>query len=171
MLEQLGKVFVNERRCRARGLTGQARLVFHQAESAPILEAIRRWMHEQLDEKRIEPNSGLGGAFAYLIKRWDKLTLFLRVRDAPIDNNLAERTLKMAIRLRNASLFYRSRRGAFVGDVYMTLIFTTQLHGGDPFRYLAALFRHAKEVARSPADWLPWNYEATLQRLALGAAA
>jgi hypothetical protein len=171
LLEQLGKVFVNERQCRAQGLTGQARLAFHQAASAPIMDAIRRWMLEQLDEKRVEPNSGLGGAFAYLLKRWDKLTLFLRVRDAPLDNNLAERTLKMAIRLRNASLFYRSRRGAFVGDVYMTLIFTTELHGGDPFRYLTALFSHAKAVARSPADWLPWNYEATLQRLALRPAA
>jgi transposase len=171
MLEQLGKVFANERQCRAQALTGLARLAFHQAESAPIMEAIRRWMLEQLDDKRVEPNSGLGGAFAYLLKRWDKLTLFLRVRDAPIDNNLAERTLKMAIRLRNASLFYRSRRGAFVGDVYMTLIFTTELHGGDPFRYLTALFSHAKDVAASPADWLPWNYEATLQRLAVRPAA
>jgi hypothetical protein len=129
------------------------------------MAALRAWMKEQFDTKRVEPNSGLGGAFAYLLKRWDALTLFLRVRDAPLDNNMSERALKRSIRHRRASLFYRSCRGALVGDVYMALIYTTELHGGDPFQYLTALMTYARDVAARPAEWLPWNYTLSLARL------
>jgi hypothetical protein len=72
----------------------------------------------------------------------------------------------MAIRHRNNSLFYKSQHGANVGDIYMTLIHTAELHGENPFDYLTALQRNAKTVADNPADWLPWNYRETLQRLA-----
>jgi hypothetical protein len=78
---------------------------------------------------------------------------------------MSERGLKRAIRQRRASLFYRTKNGALVGDVYMALIVTTQLHGGDPFRYLTTLFKNYKAVAAVPADWLPWNYEHALARI------
>jgi hypothetical protein len=75
---------------------------------------LEEWLHAQFDEKRVEPNFGLGEAISYLLKRWDKLTLFLRVPNAPLENNICERALKMAIRHRNNSLFYRTLRGARV---------------------------------------------------------
>ena len=118
-----------------------------------------------LAEHKTEPNSGLGKAISYLLNHWSKLTLFLRQAGAPLDNNISERSLKQAIRHRRASLFYRTKNGALVGDVYMALIVTTQLHHGDPLRYLTALFTNYKSVAAAPADWLPWNYEQTLARL------
>jgi hypothetical protein len=165
LLEEIGKVFANDELCRKGGVTGEARLAFHQRESGPVMAGLKAWIEELFDTKRVEPNSGLGGALRYLLKRWDKLTLFLRVADAPLDNNISERSLKQAIRHRRASLFYRTKNGALVGDVYMALIITTQLHHGDPFRYLTALFTNYKAVAAAPADWLPWNYEQTLARL------
>ncbi|MGH9318466.1 MAG: hypothetical protein ACRD21_07325 [Vicinamibacteria bacterium] len=70
------------------------------------------------------------------------------------------RALKKAIR--NNSLFYRSQRGATVGDVYMSLIHTTELAGGDAFHYLTELMRHPKAVAENPGSWLPWSYRQTL---------
>jgi len=165
LLEEIGKVFANDELCRKDGVTGEARLAFHQRESGPVMAGLKAWIKELFTEKRVEPNSGLGGALRYLLKRWDKLTLFLRVAGAPLDNNISERSLKQAIRHRRASLFYRTKNGALVGDVYMALIVTTQLHHGDPFRYLTALFTNYKAVAAAPADWLPWNYEQTLARL------
>ena len=72
--------------------------------------------------------------------------------------------MKMAIRHRRNSLFYRNRRGARVGDIYMTLIYTAQLHGENPFAYLTALLAHETLVAARPADWLPWTYRTTLER-------
>jgi transposase len=137
----------------------------HQRESGPVMDEIRQWMAEQLATKQVEPNSGIGEAFNYFLKRWDKFTLFLRVPGAPLDNNICERALKMAIKHRNGSLFYRSQRGAEVGDIYMTLIHTVELHGDNPFDYLTALQRHEKAVAERPAEWLPWNYRDTLARM------
>jgi hypothetical protein len=131
---------------------------------------LERWMKAELDEHRVEPNSGLGQAMQYLLKRWTRLTLFLRVPGAPLDNNVCERALKMAIRHRNNSLFYRSQRGAEVGDLYMTLIATAQLHHENPFDYLVALLSHEAEVAADPAAWLPWTFRATLGCISRAAA-
>ncbi|MEO8185278.1 MAG: IS66 family transposase [Deltaproteobacteria bacterium] len=169
VLEELGKTFKNESTCRERGLRGLERLEFHQRESSHVMAELETWLNAELDEKRVEPNSGLGKAFNYLLKRWQALTAFLRVPDAPLDNNLCERVLKMAIRHRNNSLFYRSQRGAEIGDLYMTLIYTAELHGENPFEYLTALLRHDAEVQGTPAAWLPWTFRATLAALAVGA--
>ena len=95
-----------------------------------------------------------------------KFTLFLRAPGAPLDNNICERALKMAIKHRNGSLFYRILHGARVGDVYMSLIHTTERCGEKPFDYLTALQRYHKAVAEKPAEWLPWNYRDTLARMA-----
>ena len=165
LLDEIGKVFANDAKCRKGGVTGEARLAFHQRESGPVMAGLRTWIDDLFANKHVEQNSGLGGALRYLLERWEPLTLFLRVADAPIDNNISERSLKNAIRQRRASLFYRSINGALVGDVYTALIVTTQLHRGDPFRYLTALFTNYKAIAAAPKDWLPWNYEEALARL------
>lgn len=163
VLEELGQVFKIDDQCREKGLCTEERLKTHQRESRPIMDALKAWMKTGLEEKRVEPNSGLGKAFNYMLKRWDGLTVFLRLKGAPLENNEAERLLKMAIRHRNNSLFFRTQHGADVADIYMTLIYTTQLHGENPFEYLTALLRHAREVAQTPAAWLPWNYRDTLR--------
>lgn len=129
------------------------------------MAALRDWIAAVFADRRVEPNSGLGGALSYMTKRWNALTLFLRVADAPLDNNVVERILKLAIRQRRASLFDYSQNGARVGDIFTALIVTTRLHGGDPFHYLEALLTHAKAVAAEPRDWLPWNYRLALARL------
>ena len=68
----------------------------------------------------MEPNSGLGRAISYLLKHWEKLTLFLRVAGAPLDNNICERALKKAILHRKNALFYKTCHGAHVGDIFMS---------------------------------------------------
>lgn len=169
-LREIGTVFKNDETCRARRMSDQERLAHHQRESAHIIEGLRSWMLALL-AKEVEPNSGLGQAFTYFLKRWTTLTAFLRVPGAPIDNNPSERGVKRAIRLRNASLFYRSLSSAHVGDIYMALIYTTELHGSDPFRYITALLTHHKAVAEHPHDWLPWNYDSALAQLTAPVAA
>ena len=170
VLGQLGLVYKLDNECKHQRVSDAERLRRHQLHSAPIMDALQKWMTEKIDAKLIEPNSGLGRDFNYFLKRWEKFTVFLRVPGAPLDNNICERGLKMAIRLRKASLFYRSERGARVGDIYMTLIHTAELHGQNPFDYLTELQRNHKAVAETPADWLPWTYKATLTRIRLARA-
>ena len=124
-----------------------------------------------MDEHIVEPNSGLGKAIRYLLKHWPKLTLFLRQPGAPLDSNIVERALKKAILNRKNGLFYKTRNGAQVGDLYMSLIHTCELCGGNPFDYLTELQKHPAEIGQNPAAWMPWNYRATLEQAELAKAA
>lgn len=169
VLEVLRDVFANEEETRKLGLDDAARLVHHQKCSAPLMNDLRAWMKAKLDRHEVEPNSGLGGAFAYMENHWEALTLFLRQAGAPLENNIVERALKRAIVHRKNSLFYRTLNGAHVGDVFMSLIHTAELCRVDPFAYLVALQRHARDVHEAPADWMPWSYAATLAATATAA--
>jgi hypothetical protein len=165
VLETLGAVYKNDATAREKNMSAEDRLQFHQRESGPLMTALHDWMVEELEGHKVEPNSGLGQAIAYSLKRWKKLTRFLEVPGAPLDNNLVERALKKSIIHRNNSLFFKTENGAEVGDLFMSLIHTCELNGVDPFDYLTELQRHADELAENPKDWLPWNYQATLARL------
>jgi transposase len=162
VLETLAVVYKNDALAREQELSLPARLEFHQAESGPVMEELHAWLVRQFDQRLVEPNSALGGAISYLQKHWAKLTLFLRVPGAPLDNNLCERALKKAILHRKNALFYKTLRGARVGDLFMSLIHTCELCRANPFDYLTELDRHAAELSSRPQDWMPWNYRETL---------
>jgi len=163
VLENLRAVYRFDALAREEALTAEQRLVWHQTHSRPVMDELKIWLQDQLDQKRVEPNSGLGQAIGYLLRHWEPLTLFLRVAGAPLDNNICERALKMAIMHRKNSLSYKTQRGAEVGDLFMSLIHTCRLNQANPFDYLMALVRHPKEVLAHPADWLPWNFTHTLE--------
>lgn len=158
VLEMLAEVYKNDATAREQELSPEARLSFHQTRSGPIMDGLQAWCSRQFEERLVEPNSGLGEAIAYLLKHWEKLTLFLHKPGAPLDNNICERALKKAILHRKNALFYKTCIGAHVGDVFMSLIYSCQLCGADPFDYLTELQRHAEDLAARPEDWMPWNY-------------
>ena len=79
-------------------------------------------------------------------------------------HSVCERALKKAILHRKAALFFKTERGAHVGDLFMSLIYTCQRTGADPFHYLTTLQTHAAALAAAPQDWLPWTYRDTLAR-------
>ncbi len=170
VLKTLGKIYKNDSKTRKQKMPPEKRLLFHQEHSAVLMKDLKCWMNEQLTEKKVEPNSSLGNAFSYMLKRWDKLTLFLRVPGAPLDNNICEQALKKAILHRKNALFYKTLNGAHVGDIFMTLIYTAELSGANPFDYLVALHKHPEEVRSAPQQWMPWNYQAALAALGEAAA-
>lgn len=164
VLETLGEVYKTDALARERGMSPAERLRVHIAQSGPLMDGLKEWLTRQLEERAVEPNSGLGTAIAYMLKHWTKLTLFLREPGAPLDNNLCERALKKAILHRKNALFFKTANGAHVGDIFMSLIHTCQLGGANPFDYLTELQRHAAELAANPQEWMPWNYRQTLDR-------
>lgn len=164
LLLRIRRVYRIDHLCRRHHLTPAQRLRVHQRFSQPVMDEIHVWMIAQLEEKRVEPNSGLGKALRYFLKRWDKLTVFLRRAGAALDNNIAERALKMAIQHRRNSLSFLSQKGATAGDIAMTLIHTARLEHVNVFDYLTELLRHAKELAKDPAAFLPWTYRDTIDR-------
>lgn len=163
VLETLRDVYKHD--AESRGMRADERLLHHQGKSKPLMEALEKWLAEQFDEHKVEPNSALGEAIGYMRKHWHELTLFLREPGAPLDNNLCERALKKAILHRKNAMFYKTLEGARAGDTYMSLIHTCELNGITPFEYLVAVQRHAAAASREPAAWMPWNYTEAIARL------
>jgi transposase len=162
VLNGLKQVYQIDAQAKEQRLSPEERLRLHQRQSQPVMDQLHAWLEAQFEQRLVEPNSSLGQAITYLLKHWDPLTLFLRRPGAPLDNNLCERALKMAIRHRKNSLFYKTQRGALVGDVYMSLIHTCRHSNADPLDYLTQVQRHHERVQESPGAWLPWNYRQQL---------
>jgi hypothetical protein len=158
VIEQLAQVFHHDKQTQQGRLTPQQRLIYHQQKTAPIMNELKEWMTQKIDTRQVEPNSSLGGAFAYMLNHWDNLTLFLRIPDTPIDSNIVEQALKKVVLLRKNAYFFRTEKGAQVGDLFMTLIETCRLAGGDPFHFLTTLQQHLTEINNNPHQWFPWNY-------------
>lgn len=162
VLKVFKDIYANDDWTKEQAMSDEDRLRYHQQHSAPLMDSLKGWLKEQFDQKKVEPNSTLGEAINYMTKHWDKLTRFLHVPGAPLDNNLCERILKKAILHRKNALFFKTTNGACVGDLFMTLIHTCELEGVNPFEYLVTLLRHHEELADEPGRWLPWNYQANL---------
>jgi len=159
VLKTLEKVYANDAYTKEKNMSPEDRLKYHQQNSTTYMEDLKVWLAAQLDEKNIEPNSALGGAISYMLKHYKAMTLFLRQPKAPLDNNLCEQILKKAILHRKNSLFYKTEYGAYVGDLFMSLIFTCNLCKVNPFEYLKALQENSSLLAGNPQKWMPWNYK------------
>lgn len=162
VINALKVIYRNDKHARQNKLSAEARLIYHQEHSGSTMEALKDWLEDQFETKQVEPNSALGEAIQYLLTRWEPLTTFLREPGAPLDNNICERALKRAILHRKNAYFYKTRRGAIVGDMYMSLIYTCDLNGVNTLDYLNQLQCHANAVAAEPSAWMPWNYTLAL---------
>jgi transposase len=158
----LKQVFDHEEEARRQQMSAEARLAYHRYYSGPIMEALKHWLEQQFEERTVEPNSSLGKAFAYLLTHWQTLTRFLEVPGAPLENNTAERALKLAIRQRKNSLFYATDYSAYIASMLTSLIATCLHAGVNALAYLVALQEHRPAVFGDPAAWLPWNYHTNL---------
>lgn len=166
VLKILKDVYKNDAKARDQRRSPEQRLAFHKAHSEPQMNKLKKWLAVEIEERRVEPNSSLGTAIRYMRNHWEKLTLFLRTPGAPLDNNICEQALKKAILHRKNAYFYKTENGAHVGDLFMSRIHTCELNGVNAFEYLTALYKHANELSSHPAEWMPWNYQETLQKLA-----
>jgi len=159
VIEELAKVFHHDNVARENNYDPQQRLVYHQQHSKPVMDKLRKWLENLFVKKEVEPNSSLGKACNYMLNHFSELTTFLRVPGAPLDTNCVERALKKAILLRKNAYFYKTEKGALVGDLLMTLIETCRLNKINPFDYLTSLQVHSEKVRKSPEKWFPWNFE------------
>ena len=131
------------------------------------MKKLRKWLKKQINNKLVEPNGHLGSAVKYMLKHWEKLTRFLTVVGAPIDNNIVERSLKIAIRNRKNAMFYKTQHGAIIGNILTSLIETARLSNVNPVDYLVALQDNKSAVHKNSADWVPWTYQKTLENMRL----
>jgi transposase len=162
VVEALKAVYDHDEEARDKQLSAQERLAYHQTYSEPLLRTLKTWLEEQTAQRLVEPNSSLGKAIAYILGHWESRTRFLLEPGAPLDNNTAERALKLCIRQRKNSLFYATEHSAYIASL-LTSVIATWVHAGvNALEYLVAVQEHRQEVFANPSAWLPWNYPAAL---------
>jgi transposase len=162
VVDALKLIYDHDEEAREHGLSAQERLAYHQEYSEPVFITLKAWLEKQTAERLVEPNSSLGKAIAYLLEHWKTLTQCVKEPGAPLDNNVAERALKLCIRQRKNSLFYATEHSAYIASILTSVIATCVQAGVNAVDYLVALQEHRQEVFANPRTWLPWNYEAAL---------
>ncbi|MCP4117185.1 MAG: transposase [Desulfobacteraceae bacterium] len=124
VIDILAEVYHLDAQSKEQNMTPDERLAFHKANSASHMDDLYSWLNTQINDKLVEPNSGLGKAITYMINHWKELTQFLKVPGGPLDNNICEQGLKRCILHRKNSLFFRTEHGAYICDMFMSLIHT-----------------------------------------------
>lgn len=163
VLDQYKLIWVNDTETKDKGMSGEARLEYHEKHSLPVMAKIRAWGKKKLEDDSVEENSGLGKAIRYFEKHYEGLTQFCTCVGAKIDNNIMEQQIKLVVRNRKNASFFRSSVGADVGDIITSVLATAARAGVNLFDYLNALQRNSENVKKNPDQWLPWNYENTLK--------
>lgn len=132
--------------------TQRQRAELRAEKSQPLTDEIYGWATTEVGL----PQSDLGKAVRYLLKRWKALTRFLEDPRIPLDNNAAERSLRGPVVGRKVHYGSKSKRGTEVAAIFYTLFESAKLSGVDPVGYLREA---AQRLLADPTDiLLPHDY-------------
>ncbi len=123
-----------------------------EEHSRPVLAEIRDWAMTEVGL----PQSGLGKAVRYMLKRWEGLTLFVENPLVALDNNAAERSLRGPVIGRKVHYGSKSQHGTEVAAILYTLLETAKLCSVEPAAYLKAAAEHA--LKKSGSVLLPHDF-------------
>jgi transposase len=158
MLVLIGDLYEIEARAKEKNLTREQIPALRQKESQPILEVIEKRL--ALWGPQVLPKSPLGQAIGYAQGQWQALNRYLDDGVLDIDNNLAERTLRMVAVGRKNWLFVGHDNGGHRAAIIYSLVARCKLCGIDPFAYFRdVLERISTHPASRIAELLPRNWK------------
>ena len=131
-LQQIGAIYEIERELK--DLEPDERQRIRQLRSAPITDALHRWM--LLTRQKITDGSATAKALDYSLKRWGALTRFIDDGRLPVDNNWIENQIRPIAIGRSNWLFAGSLRAGKRAAAVMSLIQSARMNGHDPHAYL-----------------------------------
>ena len=158
VIDAIALVYRFDTQCQIQQLTDDERLTYHQKHSAPIMALLHQWLRLLIDHSLVDENNSLGQACKYALTHWDKLCRFMEVPGCDLDNNMLERFLKIPIRQRKNSMFFKTENGAQVGSIITSVLTTAIENNANPMHYLSALIDNQDQILKEPQAWLPWNY-------------
>lgn len=158
VLSKYTKVNKNDQILLEKKVTDDQRLAYHKKHSLPLMKEIKDYLTDLISKKMVEPNSSLGEAIAYFRSHYNELVAFCHIEGAPFDNNKSERGLKMIIRLRKTSMFYKTNHGAEIAGMLQSVLYTAQEAGVNVLTYLQKILENPEKVRLRPEDFLPWTF-------------
>jgi transposase len=156
-LRRIGELYAIEKS--VRGRTAEERRAVRNAQSRPLVEAMKPWLEVELG--RIPGRGGLAEAIRYALTRWSALCRFLDDGRIDLDNNPVERAIRPVALGRKNHLFAGSDGGGARWATVCSLIATAKLNDVEPFAYLKDVLERMTDgypMSRLD-DLLPWNWE------------
>jgi len=153
-LERIAALYVIEQEIRGR--PPDERQQIRTARARPLLQSLHEWFEVSLT--KLSRKSDTTAAIRYALGLWQALTRYCDDGRLEIDNNAAERALRVVALGRKNYLFAGSNLGGERAASIYSLIGTAKLNGIDPEAYLReVLTRIADHPVNRIADLLPWN--------------
>jgi transposase len=152
-----------------RGGSPEERREIRNLRSRPLLNSLKQWLEETLGKLSRKSDTAL--AVRYALGRWEALLRYCDNGRLEIDNNAAERSLRVVALGRKNFLFAGSDGGGESAAAMYSLIGTAKLNGLDPESYLRnVLSRIADHPINRIEELLPWNVAAEAATPSLHAA-
>lgn len=121
------------------------------------LDKIQDWMKK----KEVLPKTHSGRAVQYLRNQWPKLITFLENENISLDNNAAERAIRLFVMGRKNWLFAVTPSGAKASAVIYSIIQTAQANRLNPIKYIEYLLSEFPNLNMSDENvfekFTPWN--------------
>jgi transposase len=137
-LDYIGKLYLLEKECAERKLSGEQITRERQIRAGPILEQFKAWLEKR--SPQVPPGSTLGKAISYTLGQWERLIVYLRDGRLRPDNNLAENAIRPFVLGRKNWLFAATPDGAHASAALYSIIETAKANGLEPYWYLRYLF-------------------------------
>lgn len=137
-LHYIRQLYAVEREANGQDLTLKQRVALRQQKAKPVIDAFHQWLKSL--KAKTPPKGLLGKAILYTLNQWEQLTLFLNVGFIPLDNNLAENTIRPFVVGRKNWLFCDTVAGAEASAGLYSLIETARANKLNPYHYLKILF-------------------------------
>ena len=139
-----------------RGSTADVRKTARQDRAKPLLDSMRTWLEATL--AKLSRKSGTATAIRYALGRWKALNRYVEDGKLEIDNNAAERALRVVALGRKNFLFAGSDQGGVRAANIYSLVGSAKLNGLDPELYLQHVLEHiADHPINKINELLPWN--------------
>ena len=159
VLRMIADLYKVESDAEARGIVGTPEhLALRQGKSARIVKAIWKWVDARSDMH--SPKSKMAKALTYATKQRVHLERFLHDPKLRLDNNAAERALRIVALGRKRSLFAGSAEHAQNLAVLHSIVATCRLHHVNSYEYIRdLLIRIQTHPASRIEELMPWRWQ------------
>ena len=159
VLIEMQKLYAVEELGRDKSFSPEELHTLRQEQAVPVLENLKAWMMDVYPQ--VLPESTIGKAIGYSLKRWDKLSLYTTDARLQIDNNLVENAIRPVAIGRKNYLFAGSHDGARRAAMLYSFMGTCKINNVNPFEWLRDILRRIPSHSVNkleqllPNNWTP----------------